>query len=53
MPELPEVETIRRVLEPQVKGLSITAVTVNRPEVIGQPIAEEFCQVLTGQTTGE
>lgn len=50
MPELPEVETIRRVLEPQVKGLSITAVTVNRPEVIGHPIAEEFCQVLTGQT---
>lgn len=50
MPELPEVETIRRVLEPQVKGLSITAVTVNRPEVIGHPTSEEFCQVLTGQT---
>lgn len=50
MPELPEVETIRRVLEPQVKGLSITAVTVNRPEVIGHPTAEEFCQVLMGQT---
>ena len=44
------VETIRRVLEPQVKGLSITAVTVNRPEVIGHPTAEEFCQVLMGQT---
>ena len=38
------------VLEPQVKGLSITAVTVNRPEVIGYPTAEEFCQALTGQT---
>lgn len=50
MPELPEVETIRRVLEPQVKGLSITAVTVNRPEVIGHPAEEEFCQVLMGQT---
>lgn len=50
MPELPEVETIRRVLEPQLKGLSITAVTVNRPEVIGHPTAEEFCQALTGQT---
>lgn len=50
MPELPEVETIRRVLEPQVKGLSITAATVNRPEVIGHPTAEEFCQALTGQT---
>lgn len=49
MPELPEVETIRRVLEPQIKGLTITAVTVNRPEVIGYPTAEEFCQALTGQ----
>lgn len=50
MPELPEVETIRRVLEPQVKGLIITAVTVNHLEVIGHPTAEEFCQALTGQT---
>ncbi len=49
MPELPEVETIRRVLEPQIKGLTITTVTVNRPEVIGYPTAEEFCQALTGQ----
>lgn len=50
MPELPEVETIRRVLEPQIKGLTITEVTVNRPEVIDHPTAEEFCQALTGQT---
>ena len=50
MPELPEVETIRRVLESQVKGLSITAVTVNRSEVIERPTAEEFCQALMGQT---
>ena len=50
MPELPEVETIRRVLEQQIKGLTITAVTVNRPEVIGHPTVEEFCQILTGQT---
>mgnify|MGYP002511102519 CR=1 FL=1 len=50
MPELPEVETIRRVLEPQIKGLTITEVTVNRPEVIGHPTAEGFCQALTGQT---
>lgn len=50
MPELPEVETIRRVLEPQIKGLTITAMTVKRPEVIDHPTAEEFCQALTGQT---
>lgn len=50
MPELPEVETIRRVLEPQIKGLTITLVTVDRPEVISHPSTEEFCQALTGQT---
>lgn len=50
MPELPEVETIRRVLEPQVQGLTIMTITVNRPEVISHPTAEEFCQALTGQT---
>ena len=50
MPELPEIETIRQVLEPQIKGLTITTATVNRPEVIGYPTAEEFCQALTGQT---
>ena len=50
MPELPEVETIRRVLEPQIKGLTVTAVTVNRLEVIGHPTVDEFFQILTGQT---
>lgn len=28
MPELPEVETVKRVLEPQIRGLTITQVTV-------------------------
>ena len=50
MPELPEVETIRRVLEAQVRGATITEVTINRPEVIAHPAAAEFCQALTGQT---
>ncbi len=49
MPELPEVETIKRVLEPQLKGLTITKVTVNRPEVTAYPAADEFCRLLTGQ----
>ena len=30
MPELPEVETIKRVIEPQIKGLTITDVEVRR-----------------------
>ena len=50
MPELPEVETIRLVLGPQIKGLTIMSVTVNRPEVISPPTAEGFCQALMGQT---
>lgn len=49
MPELPEVETIKRVLEPQLKGLTITKVTVNRPEVTAYPVADEFCRLLIGQ----
>lgn len=50
MPELPEVETIKRVLEPQIQGLTITKVTVKRPEITAYPNAGEFCRLVTGQT---
>lgn len=50
MPELPEVETIKRVIEPQIRGLTIENVTVKRPEVVAYPAADEFCRLLTGQT---
>ncbi len=50
MPELPEVETIKRVIEPQIQGLTIENVTVKRPEVTAYPTADEFCRLLTGQT---
>ncbi len=50
VPELPEVETVRRVLEPQLKGRSISRISVSRPEVISHPQAAEFCRGLTGQT---
>lgn len=50
MPELPEIETIKRVIEPQVQGLIIENVTVNRPEVIAYPTATAFCDLLRGQT---
>lgn len=50
MPELPEVETIKRVIEPQIRGRTITGVTVNRPEVVAHPAAEEFAALLTGQS---
>lgn len=50
MPELPEVETIKRVIEPQIQGCMITKVAVRRPEVAAYPEADEFCRRLTGQT---
>lgn len=49
MPELPEVETIKNVIEPQIEGLTIEKVIVNRPEVIAHPSTDEFCASVTGQ----
>lgn len=48
MPELPEIETVKSVIEPQIKGLTIEKVTVNRPEVIAQPSSAEVCQAVAG-----
>ncbi|MCM1180937.1 MAG: bifunctional DNA-formamidopyrimidine glycosylase/DNA-(apurinic or apyrimidinic site) lyase [Clostridium sp.] len=50
MPELPEVETIKNVIEPQIQGLIIEKATVRRPEVAAHPAADEFCRRLAGQT---
>ena len=50
MPELPEVETIKRIIEPQLQGRLIEEVLVRRPEVIDRPEADEFCRRLTGRT---
>lgn len=49
MPELPEVEAVRRVIEPQVRGRAVEAVEVNRPDVIAHPFAEAFSDALAGQ----
>lgn len=53
MPELPEIETIKRVIEPQIQGLVIKKVTVKRPEVVAYPNADTFCKTLTGQVISE
>ncbi len=53
MPELPEIETIKRVIEPQIQGLVIKKVTVKRPEVVAYPDADTFCKTLTGQVISE
>lgn len=49
MPELPEVETIKNVIEPQVQGHIIKNVIINRPEVISYPAAEQFYKAIMGQ----
>lgn len=50
MPELPEVETIKRELEKTVLGKKITAVTVHNPKVIREPAPDKFKKELSGQT---
>lgn len=57
MPELPEVETVRRSVAPHVTGVEIAAVALLHPDVIGGvavpgmaslPATERFEQVLPG-----
>lgn len=46
MPELPEVETIKRELEKAVLGKKISGVIVNNPKVIKEPGKEAFIKGL-------
>lgn len=51
MPELPEVETIRRTLNKLVKGKTIENVSVYWPRLIKQPEdVNQFCDALKGET---
>lgn len=49
MPELPEVETIRRELEPKLLGRRITGCGILRPDIIGHPSPAAFRRGLTGR----
>ncbi|UVK38960.1 bifunctional DNA-formamidopyrimidine glycosylase/DNA-(apurinic or apyrimidinic site) lyase [Mesorhizobium sp. AR10] len=49
MPELPEVETIRRGLQPVLEGASIIRVEARRPD-LRFPFPERFSERLTGRT---
>lgn len=42
MPELPEVETIKRTLDPKLTGHTIISATVLFPGVIGNPSPDQF-----------
>lgn len=48
MPELPEVETVRRGLVPSMEGHLIAAATVNRPN-LRWPFPARFAERLTGR----
>jgi len=50
MPELPEVETIRRIVEPQVADRTIRAVRLLQEQVIAHPAPDAFVRLLSGQT---
>ena len=47
MPELPEVETVRRGLVPAMEGQRIVAAAVNRPD-LRWPLPERMAERLTG-----
>ena len=49
MPELPEVETVKRTLQGLVKGKMIQNVQVHLPRIIRHPEVEEFQRVLEGK----
>lgn len=48
MPELPEVETIRRELAPYIGSQKIIQCNVLRPDIIAYPDCDTFCQELVG-----
>ncbi|HBI04791.1 MAG TPA: DNA-formamidopyrimidine glycosylase [Paenibacillaceae bacterium] len=51
MPELPEVETVRRTLQQLVSGKTISSITVSLPRIIKEPDNPElFIELLKGQT---
>jgi formamidopyrimidine-DNA glycosylase len=50
MPELPEVETIRRDLQTEVVGRRIVAVYLQEPEIVKHPDPETFLVTLQGKT---
>ncbi|HBC92195.1 MAG TPA: formamidopyrimidine-DNA glycosylase [Pelotomaculum sp.] len=46
MPELPEVETVRRTLESKLAGLKFTAVQILMPKVIKIPDPDQFQEMI-------
>lgn len=54
MPELPEVETVRRSMADRVVGTTIVSVTFRSfPGVVGERSAKEFTSLVVGERFGE
>jgi formamidopyrimidine-DNA glycosylase len=49
MPELPEVETIRRELHPRIRNKRIVDCKILRADVIAHPEPAAFCRALVGE----
>ncbi|KJR98003.1 MAG: formamidopyrimidine-DNA glycosylase [Peptococcaceae bacterium BRH_c4a] len=49
MPELPEVETVKRSLEAQILGLSFTEIELMMPKIVKTPSPNSFAENLTGK----
>ncbi len=50
MPELPEIETVRRVVGPQIIGRRVTDVSVRHPDVVENLDPDGFRERLIGRT---
>ena len=50
MPEMPEVEQVRKTLAPHIEGKTITSVEVYLDRLIKYPSAEKFASALKGKT---
>ncbi|MCL1816772.1 MAG: bifunctional DNA-formamidopyrimidine glycosylase/DNA-(apurinic or apyrimidinic site) lyase [Clostridiales bacterium] len=50
MPELPEIETVKRTLSPLLLGRRITKVSIHKAVVVAHPAPDEFAVWLTGAT---
>ncbi|MBN2120254.1 MAG: bifunctional DNA-formamidopyrimidine glycosylase/DNA-(apurinic or apyrimidinic site) lyase [Candidatus Omnitrophica bacterium] len=53
MPELPEVETIKRDLEKKILGKKIIAIEADKPKVIKEPSLDKFRKGLVGKRPKE
>jgi len=49
MPELPEVETVKRSLESLITGLTITGAVLNLPKIIRSPSPQKFIEKISGK----